>query len=154
MQLRIMRRIPLQEVNNRVTELEKEYNEALEDIPELFAESRIKAEAFEDYVEWIDMIHSLRAYNEGEDFDYLKEEVIELNRDSISQLTPRRMELLDFLSENRVGSINELAKRINRDIKNVYNDVKALEELQFISLTREGRRFIPELLAQEITLLL
>jgi len=154
MQLRIMRRIPLQEVNNRVTELEEKYNEALEDIPELFAESRIKAEAFEDYVEWIGMIHALRAYSEGEDFEYFKEEVIELNRDSISQLTPRRMELLDFLSENRVGSINELANRINRDIKNVYNDVKALEELQFISLTREGRRSIPELLVQEITLLL
>ena len=147
MQLRIMRRIPLQEVNNRVTELEEKYNEVLEDIPELFAESRINAE-------WIGMTHALRAYSEGEDFDYFKEEVIELNRDSISQLTPRRMELLDFLSENRVGSINELANRINRDIKNVYNDVKALEELQFISLTREGRRFIPELLAQEITLLL
>ena len=154
MQFRIMRRIPLQEVNNRVTEIEEKYNEVLEDIPELFAESRIKAEAFEDYVEWVGMIHALRAYGEGEDFDYFKEEVIELNRDSVSKLTPRRMELLDFLSENRVESINELAKRINRDVKNVYNDVKALEELQFISLTGEGRRLIPELLVQEVTLLL
>jgi predicted transcriptional regulator len=64
------------------------------------------------------------------------------------------MELLDQLSRHRVDSINDLAVKIGRDVKNVYNDLKALEGLGFVRLEREGRRRVPELLVQEITILL
>lgn len=154
MQLRVVRSVPLGEVSRRVSDLEEKYGDNIEDIPDHFAAGRIKKEAFEDYVEWIGMVHALRAYREGEDFDYYTEEVLELGREQASKLTPRRIELLGQLSRHRVNSINDLASKIGRDVKNVYNDLKTLEGLGFVRLVREGKRAIPELLVQEITILL
>ncbi|UCD44791.1 MAG: helix-turn-helix domain-containing protein [Candidatus Bathyarchaeota archaeon] len=149
-----MKRIPMGKVNDRVTELEAKYTGALEEIPDLFADGLLGPQAFEDYVEWMGMVHSLRAYREGEDFDYFTEEVLELDLKQSSKLTPRRMELLDQISKNRATSINDLAEKIGRDVKNVYNDLKTLEGLGFVSLVKEGRRLVPELLVQEVTILL
>ncbi|MCW3979699.1 MAG: hypothetical protein NWF12_08135 [Candidatus Bathyarchaeota archaeon] len=154
MQLRIMRRVPLPEVSRRVSELEDKYGGKIEEIPDTITGGRVEREAFEDYVEWLGMAHALRAYVEGEDFDYYTDEVIELGREEASKLTPRRMELLDQLSRRRVDSINDLASKIGRDVKNVYNDLKALEGLGFVRLVKEGRRTVPELLVQEVTILL
>ena len=154
MQLRIVKRIPLTEVSRRVSELEDKYGGRIEETPDTITGGRMDREAFEDYVEWLGMTHALRAYREGEDFDYFTDEVIELGREEASKLTPRRMELLDQLSRHRVDSINDLAAKIARDVKNVYNDLKTLEGLGFVRLEREGRRTVPELLVQEITILL
>jgi len=64
------------------------------------------------------------------------------------------MDLLDKLSKYQANSINDLASRIGRNVKNVYNDLKALEGLGFVRLVREGRSLIPELLVHEVTILL
>lgn len=154
MQLRIVKRIPLGEVRRRVAMLEEKYGGSLDEVPDPFAGGGMGKEAFEDYVEWLGMEHALRAYGEGEDFDYITEDVLELGREEVSKLTPRRMELLDRLSRHRVNSINDLASKIGRDVKNVYNDLKALEGLGFVRLVREGRNSVPELLVHEVTILL
>jgi predicted transcriptional regulator len=39
-------------------------------------------------------------------------------------------------------------------VKNVYNDLRILERLGFIRLVREGKSLVPELLVQEVTILL
>ncbi len=153
MQLRIVRRIPLGEVRHRVADLEAKYGGNMDDIPDRFAEGQIDREAFEDYVDWMGMEHALRAYSEGEDFDYFTEDILELSKDEISKLTPRRLELMDQISRHRADSINELATTINRDVKNVYNDLKTLESLSFVRLVKEGRRLVPDLLVKEITFL-
>ena len=154
MQLRVVRSVPLTVVSRRVSEFEEKYGDNLEDIPDHFAAGRVDREVFEDYVEWIGMVHALRAYSEGEDFDYFTEEILELEKEQFSRLTPRRIELLDHLSKYRVTSITDLASKTGRDVKNVYNDLKILDRLGFIRLVREGRRVVPELLVQEITILL
>jgi len=154
MQLRVLKRIPLGEVDRRVTELEEKYEGSLENIPEQFAERTVDRQVFEDYVEWMGMVHALRAYGEGEDFDYLTEEIMDLGDEEISRLTPRRIELLDKISRSQVSSINDLAKQIGRDVKNVYVDLKTLEGMGFLRLVREGRNVVPELLVHEITILL
>lgn len=100
------------------------------------------------------MDHALRAYREGEDFEYLSEEDLDLSPREYEKITPRRIELLDSLMNNRVSSINELAKVVGRDVKNVHGDLKILESLGFISFEREGRSLVPEVLVYEITLLL
>lgn len=154
LQLRIVKRVPFGEVSRRISELETKYGGSLEAIPDLFAEGRLGREAFEDYVDWLGMAHALSAYREGEDFDYLTEDIQELGREEASKLTPRRMELLDQMSRYRADSINNLATRMGRDVKNVYNDLKALESLGFIRLVKEGKRSVPELLVHEVTILL
>jgi predicted transcriptional regulator len=140
-------------VQSRIKKLEDNYGGSLEEIPELFANGGIDRKAFEDYVEWAGMEHSLRAYGEGEDFDYFTEDVVEISYDELARLTPKRIALMDQLSSFRAESINDLARRIGRDVKNVYNDLKILEDLKFVRLNREGRRLIPDLLVKEITFL-
>jgi len=154
MQLRVVKRIPFHEVNRRVSEIEEKHGGNLEEIPSLFKNGLVGYESFEDYVEWIGMNHALRAYLEGEDFDYYREVILELGRKELSKLTPRRIELLDQLSRFRADSINDLASKIGRDVKNVYNDLKLLQELGFVALVKEGRSLIPQLLVQEVTILL
>ena len=124
------------------------------DIPEKFNRGLVGRDVFEDYVEWMGMVHALRAWREGEDFDYLTEDVMELEWEEFSKLTPRRLDLLDQLSRVRSESINDLAAKIGRDVKNVYTDLKKLEGLGLIRLVKEGRSMVPELLVHEVTLLL
>jgi len=154
MQLKVMRAIPLEEVIQRVTVIEQKYTGSMDDIPEKFNRGLVGRDVFEDYVEWMGMVHALRAWREGEDFDYLTEDVMELEWEEFSKLTPRRLDLLDQLSRVRSESINDLAAKIGRDVKNVYTDLKKLESLGLIRLVKEGRSMIPELLVHEVTLLL
>jgi predicted transcriptional regulator len=154
MQLKVTRTIPLEEVIQRVTEIEQRYTESMYDIPEKFNRGLVGRDVFEDYVEWMGMVHALRAWREGEDFDYLTEDVMELEWEEFSKLTPRRLDLLDQLSRVRSESINDLANKIGRNVKNVYMDLKKLESLGLIRLVKEGRSMIPELLVHEVTLLL
>ncbi len=153
MQLRIVRRIPLTEVTNRVEQYEKQFGASLDDVSNQFAERAFDQEAFDDYVEWMAMEHALGAYVEGEAFDYLTEDILDLGPQDLSKLTPKRLELLDQMSRHNADSINELASSIGRDVKNVYNDLKILESLGLIALVKDGRRMIPDLLVKEITFL-
>ena len=153
MQLRIIRRIPLTEVTDRVKQYEKQFGTNLDDVANQFAEKALDQEAFDDYVEWMAMEHALGAYLEGEAFDYLTEDILDLGPQDLSKLTPKRLELLDQMSRHNADSINELASSIGRDVKNVYNDLKTLESLGLIALVKEGRRMIPDLLVKEITFL-
>ena len=100
------------------------------------------------------MRDAVKAYSEGEDFDYFVEETVEVPQMMISELTPKRIELMDAIARASASSINDLASKTKRDVKNVYIDLKILEKLGFVSLRRQGRRVIPDLKAQEITLFL
>ncbi len=153
MQLRIVRRIPLTEVTDRVEQYEKQFGASLDDVSNQFAEKALDQEDFDDYVEWMAMEHALGAYVEGEAFDYLTEEILDMEPQDLSKLTPKRLELLDQMSRHNADSINELASSIGRDVKNVYNDLKVLESFGLIELVKDGRRMIPDLLVKEITFL-
>jgi predicted transcriptional regulator len=153
-QLRIVKRVPMAEVRRRVAALEERYGVGIDEMPDPFTEGQAVKESMEDYIEWLGMEHALRAYREGEDFDYFTEDILDLAWSDASKLTPRRMDLLDKLSKYQANSINDLASRIGRNVKNVYNDLKALEGLGFVRLVREGRSLVPELLVHEVTILL
>ena len=153
MQLRIVRRISLTEVTDRVEQYKKQFGASLEDVSNQFAERALNQEDFDDYLEWMAMEHALGAYVEGEAFDYLTEYILDLEPQDLSKLTPKRLELLDQMSRNNADSINKLASSIGRDVKNVYNDLKTLESLGLIELVKNGHRMIPDLLVKEITFL-
>jgi DNA-binding transcriptional ArsR family regulator len=153
MQLRIVRRIPLTEVTDRVKQYERQFGANLDEVSNQFEDRVLDQEAFDDYVEWMAMEHALGAYVEGEAFDFLTEDILNLGSQDLSKLTPKRLELLDQMSRHNAKSINELASSIGRDVKNVYNDLKTLESLGLIELMRDGRRLIPDLLVKEISFL-
>jgi hypothetical protein len=151
---RVVKRIPFNEVISRMEALEKKYDGDLSLLHDDFLLGRLEQESFDDYVEWSGMNHALMAYGEGEDFEYFAEMEVELKPEEYERLTPRRLELLAHLSSIPVSSINDLATKIGRDVKNVYFDLKILEELGFIIFVKEGRGLRPEVLVQEISLLL
>jgi len=73
----------------------------------------------------------------------------------LASLTSKRVELLNHLANTRVESINELAHKIKRDIKNVYEDLLALKELGLLKLKRRGKRnVVPETLVEKIAFLI
>ena len=143
----------MQQVQTRIVTLREKYG-SLSHLHEEFAKGRMPPGTFDEYIEWTNMDHALRAYQEGEDFEYLAEEDLHLVEEEYIQLTPRRLELLDFLGAEPVSSINDLAEKLGRDVKNVYTDLKILENLGFIALRREGRSLVPEQIVFEINILL
>jgi predicted transcriptional regulator len=58
-------------------------------------------------------------------------------------LTPARWQLLDRLREDGPFSIYELAKRLQRDYKNVHTDVSRLTDLGLIEKQPDGRIGVP-----------
>jgi predicted transcriptional regulator len=148
-----LRTLSLDEVQDRISALREKHG-SLSLLHDEFIKGRMPPGLFQEYFDWTSMEHAVRAYQEGEDFEYLAEEELSLTDQDFGKLTPKRLGLMNLLTEVRVGSINELAQLTGRDVKNVYRDLKALEGLGFVALNREGRSMSPELLVYELTLIL
>lgn len=58
-------------------------------------------------------------------------------------LTPRRLELLHIIKTRKPSSINELARMAKRDIKNITEDVRYLEQIGFIEKKQTNRKVTP-----------
>ena len=154
MRLRVVKRIPIHEVREKILSIELKYGENFRNLHDDFLHGRLGREQFQDYVEWSSMNHAIRAAGEGEDFDYYAEEELPFTLRELKQLTPLRVQILDYISGQQVNSINELAVNLSRDVKNVYTDLKILEKLGFIRFSLRGRGHVPELLIQELTFML
>jgi len=152
-QWKVLKTVPMAEVQSRLRDYEERHG-SLSLLHEEFTKGRMPPGMFDDYVEWTSMSHAVRAYQEGEDFEYLADVDLNLSPEDYAKLTPKRLMLLDHLIESHASSINELAAAVDRDVKNVYNDLRTLESLGLISLVKMGRSLVPELLVYEITILL
>ena len=85
------------------------------------------------------------------ELDYTAEEVKDFKPEQTALLTPKRIELLCQLAVLRVESINDLAQKVKRNVKNVYEDLKVLNMFGFVKLNkRKKRALIPETLVKEI----
>ena len=61
----------------------------------------------------------------------------------LKHLTAKRFELLNALHAMGHVSINALAKRLHRQYRNVFDDVKTLERLGLIEKDEANRFFVP-----------
>ena len=61
----------------------------------------------------------------------------------LKYITPRRYELLDQLHRNGAMSIRALAMLLQRHYKNVYDDVKLLEQIGLIEKNKDGLFSVP-----------
>ena len=66
------------------------------------------------------------------------------------EITPRRMELLEYISTRPVTSIKDLAIKLKRDYKNVYDDVKGLNQIGLVEYAKEGKNRRPYTLVDRI----
>jgi len=58
-------------------------------------------------------------------------------------LTPKRLELLHIIKTEKPVSINELARVSKRDVKNIAEDVKYLEQIGLIDTKEADRKTTP-----------
>jgi len=100
----------------------------------VFVERCNDPSAADDYVVW----KALR-----DDGGSLEERTVFDTADVFRALTPRRVELLEYLHGNDVPSIKDLAAKLRRDYKNTYDDLTALEAWGLVSLAREGKNQRP-----------
>lgn len=92
-----------------------------------------------------------RAYEDSGESFYIDENTIEVNiRKFRKALTFNRLKLLDIIKNQNVNSVTQLARITKRDIKNVYQDLKILEESRLISLVKETKEVKPMIKIEEI----
>ncbi len=155
MLVRVVKQITLDEVETRIRNYGKEYGMTFDEFEELFLTKKLSREFIGVYSEWAGLVHAYRGYVEGGELDYATEEMRDLKPKETELLTPKRLELLYSLASLRPESINDLAQKTRRNVKNVYQDLKVLKTLGFVTFKRRGKRnIVPETLVEEITLLI
>lgn len=153
--MRIVRSLTPEEVYRRICRFEEKYTLAFDEFEDRFLKRKRPRHLLGVYLEWAGLVDAYRGYEEEGELDYMVEEIQEFDSKQLASLTPKRVELLDHLANMRVDSINELAHKIKRDVKNVYADLLALQELGLLFLKRRGKRnVVPETLVEEITFLI
>lgn len=65
-------------------------------------------------------------------------------------ITPRRLELLNIIKTNKPGSINQLASLAGRNIKNISEDMKLLEQVGLLEIVQVKNRMAPQVDYDEI----
>jgi predicted transcriptional regulator len=61
----------------------------------------------------------------------------------LKYITPKRFELLDNLHHHGASSVRGLAKLLNRHYKNVFDDVKLLEQIGLVEKDEAGLYSVP-----------
>jgi DNA-binding transcriptional ArsR family regulator len=155
MLIRIIRDLTSDEVREKMKRFKKRFGMEFEEFEELFLKKKLDAKFVKAYFEWAELVNSYKGYIEDGQLDYTVEEVRDIKPEQIALLTPKRIQLLYALAVLRVESINDLAQKVKRDVKNVYQDLKVLSKLGFVRFNKQkGRAIIPETLVKEIAFLI
>jgi len=153
--VRIVRRLTLEEISRRIENFEEKWGMSFDEFEEVFLNKRLDKSMVDIYYEWASLVHAYRGYVEGGELDYSTEELRDLTSEELAFLTPKRLELLYSLGGQRIESINDLARKTRRDVKNIYQDLQLLSKLGFVIFRKMGKRnIIPVTLIEEITLLI
>lgn len=155
MLVQVVRRLTPEEVKENIKKFEDKYNMAFDEFKELFLEGRLNKLAAEAYYEWVALMDAYQGYMEEGELDYTVEELHSLTCEEMRAFTPKRLELLYELAHLHVESISNLARKIHRDVKNIYQDLQILKRLELVTLNRRGKRnIIPETLVEKISFLI
>jgi len=155
MLLRVIRDLTPEEVEEKIQKFKKKLGMSFEKFEKLFLKQKLDAKFARAYFEWAELVDSYKGYIEDGQLDYAVEEIKDFKPEQIALLTPKRIELLYQLAALRVESINDLAQKARRNVKNVYQDLQVLSKLGFVKLNkRKGRALLPETLVKEITFLI
>jgi ribosomal protein L29 len=155
MLVRIVRNLTINEIEERIRRFEREAGISFEKFEELFLGQKLNAKQVRVYFEWAELVDSFRGYVEEGTLDYSVEEIKDFKPEQAALLTAKRIDLLYKLATLRVESINDLAHKVRRDVKNVYLDLRVLNRFGFVRLNRRKvRTVVPETLVKEITFLI
>ena len=134
MRVEVSRDLAKGDVAQEVSELESRHDSFDALRQRVFVERCADPRAVDDYVVW----KALRDEGGG-----LEERTVFDTPDVFRALTPRRVEMLEYLRHADVRSIKDLAARLRRDYKNTYDDLAALQAWGLVDVRREGKNQKP-----------
>ena len=117
----------IDELGERVADGDELAEEALEYFQEILRLSEEEGEA--DYVEELEEAYDPEVHGR--------------------LFSPAIIKLLSTIASGEAESVSQLARRLGRDVGNVYRDLKLLESLGLIHLEKNGRKRVPRLLVLE-----
>jgi len=134
MQTEILKSYSSEQIKTEKLRLEKKYG-SFENLRQKFSVDKCHNPEFvDDYM-------VLKALNEED--TSLTERVVLKNLSIYQMMSPKRMEILDYLSSHGTESIKTLAIELKRNYKNVYDDIKALVKFGLVELIHDGRNKRP-----------
>lgn len=138
--------------------IRKQFSIKYHNIEDLFSEVQKDRcntpDNIDDYMLW----HTIDTYSKEHDEKELEttvetpmnyppllfnDEIIYYTSDFYSVLTPRRIEILEYIHKHNLDSVKNLAEATSRDYKNVYDDVLALQKFGLLDFVREGKNKRP-----------
>lgn len=134
MQTEIMKIYTKQQINAELKGLKAKYQSIDNLHQKVQIEKCSNPDLVDDYMIW-------KALAE-EEVD-ISEKIVLKTLDIYSMMSPKRMEILDYLTAHSTNSIKLLAHELKRNYKNVYDDIKAMEEFGLIELINDGRNKRP-----------
>ena len=153
MLIKVRRRLNREEVEKRIEELREKYGIPFEEFAEQLIKTKLRRAMLEDYIDWANLYHALKAYEENGELDYVEEEQTNLKIGEIRQIfTGERVKILEVISKG-VDSISDLARKSGyRDVKNVYVDLKILERTGFVKLEKKRKNVVPRRIIEDVVI--
>ncbi len=134
MQTEILKIYSEQQITAELKGLEQKY-ESIDNLHQkLQIEKCANPDLVDEYMVWKALLEEEAA---------ISEKIVLKTLDIYSMMSPKRMEILDYLTAHSINSIKLLAQELKRNYKNVYDDVKAMEEFGLIELVNDGRNKRP-----------
>lgn len=144
MKIKVVKRRKPSDIEDLLRAWEKKYGSLVSLHQKVLISKCTSPEQMNDYVMWKNL-------SQGAEFLDI---IIMKDSDIFEVLSPKRMEMLEYLMANEVSSIKALASALHRDYKNVYDDLKAMSKYDLIDLTERGRSLKPSAAACKIEITL
>jgi predicted transcriptional regulator len=101
-----------------------------------------------------DVTDGIAALEEGDAVDSTPTLSVPSYDDLMGTLTPGVLELVEVIRREEPGSINETARVVDRDVKNVHEELSRLAQLGIIFFEEEGQRKRPVVWFDELVIAL
>ncbi len=140
MKIRILKRRKPADIEHMMAAFAKRYG-SINSLQQRVQISKCSSpEQMVDYIVWKNIA-------QGAEFQDI---VVVKDPEIFDALTPKRMELLEYLMNNEVRSIRTLSAALHRNYKNTYDDLRALSRYGLLDLDPVGRSVRPTASASRI----
>ncbi|MDL0137574.1 hypothetical protein PNQ20_12005 [Halobacterium salinarum] len=99
-----------------------------------------------------DITDSIAALKQGDAMDSTPTLSFTSYDDLMDTLTPRVLELIEAIRQEEPASINETARVVDRDVKNVHEELSRLAQLGIIFFEEDGQRKRPVVWFDELVI--
>jgi hypothetical protein len=144
MKIKVVKRRKPSDIEDLLRSWERKYGSLVSLHQKILISKCTSPEQMSDYVMWKNL-------SQGAEFQDI---IIMRDPDVFEIMSPKRMEMLEYLIANEVNSIRALAGALHRNYKNVYDDLKAMSKYELIDLVERGRSLKPSAAACKIEIIL